>query len=131
MCCQTFGPLHYFRGYEPFDFAYLAKSLLPEVLKNQGLEAVVAAKPAHFLLLNRWAETPPLAHTGAALHVCTHEAKVDTFAIGENDHAFEIVHHPTPRTTRASGRMGQHPSSIRDQEGASGIKDLRHRSGSR
>ena len=90
MCCQTFGPLHYFRGYEPFDFAYLAKSLLPEVLRNQGLEAVVAAKPAHFLLLNRWAETPPLAHSGGALRVCAHAAKVDTFAIGENDHAFEI-----------------------------------------
>ena len=90
MCCQTFGPLRYFRGYEPFDFAYLAKSLLPEVLRNQGLEAVVAAKPAHFLLLDRWAETPPLAHSGGALRVCAHEAKVDTFAIGENHPAFEI-----------------------------------------
>ena len=90
MCCQTFGPLRYFRGYEPFDFAYLGKSLLPEVLRNQGLEAVVAAKPAHFLLLDRWAETPPVAHSGRALHVCAHEAKVESFSIGEYDHAFDI-----------------------------------------
>ncbi|MCY4484425.1 MAG: hypothetical protein OXC12_16265 [Spirochaetaceae bacterium] len=90
MCCQTFGPLHYFRGYEPFDFAYLARALLPEVLRTQGLEAVVAAKPAHFLLLNRWAETPPLAHSGGTLHVCAHEARLDTFAISKNHPGLEI-----------------------------------------
>ena len=90
MCCQTFGPLHYFRGYEPFDFIYLAKSLLPDVLRHQGLEAVVAAKPAHFLLLARWAEVPPVAHSGHALRVCAHEAKVDSLSINEYAHALNI-----------------------------------------
>ena len=90
VCCQTYGPLHYFRGYEPFDFIYLAKSLLPDILRNQGLEAVVAARPAHFLLLSRWAEVPPVAHSGHVLHVCVHEARVDTFPVGEYAHALEI-----------------------------------------
>ena len=90
MCCQTFGPLHYFRGYEPFDFNYLAKSLLPDVLRNQGLEAVVAAKPAPFLLLDRWAEVPPVAHSGHVLYVCAHETRVESFAIGDYVHAFDI-----------------------------------------
>ena len=90
MCCQTFGPLHYFRGYEPFDFTYLAKSLLPDLLRNQGLEAVVAAKPAPFLLLDRWAEIPPVAHSGHVLRVCAHEAKVESFSIGDYAHAFDI-----------------------------------------
>ena len=89
-CCQTFGPLHYFRGYEPFDFTYLAKSLLPDVLRNQGLEAVVATKPAPFLLLDRWAEIPPVAHSGHVLRVCAHEARVESFSIGDHTRAFDI-----------------------------------------
>ena len=89
-CCQTFGPLRYFRGYEPLDFTYLAKSLLPDVLRNQGLEAVVAAKPAPFLLLDRWAEIPPVAHSGHVLRVCAHETRVESFAIGDYVHAFDI-----------------------------------------
>ena len=83
VCCQTFGPLHYYRGFEAADFTYLAKALLPDVLESQGLEAVVAARPAHFLLLDRWAEIPIVAHAGGPLHVCAHEARVDAFDLSE------------------------------------------------
>jgi len=83
VCCQTFGPLHYFRGFEAADFTYLAKALLPDVLESQGTEAVVAARPAHFLLLDRWAEIPLVAHAGVPLHVCAHEARVDAFDLSD------------------------------------------------
>ena len=83
VCCQTFGPLHYYRGFEPSDYTYLAKALLPDVLDSQGLEAVVAAKPAHFLLLDRWAEIPVVAHAGVPIHICAHEARAEPFDLGD------------------------------------------------
>ena len=90
LCCQTFGPMHYHRGFEPFDFTYLAKALLPDVLRSQGLEAVVATKPAHFLLLDRWAENPLVAHAGVPLRLCAHETRVDSFDIGGYADAFDL-----------------------------------------
>ena len=34
LCYQTFGPLHYYRGFHPFDFAYLAKAVRPDLYRT-------------------------------------------------------------------------------------------------
>lgn len=82
-CHQVFGPLHHYRGFEPFDFTYLAKALLPAVLKTRGVEAVVAAKPAHFIALTRYTLDRPLAHEGIRILTCAHDVKVDSFSIDD------------------------------------------------
>lgn len=82
-CHQTFGPLHHYRGFEPFDFNYLAKALLPAVLKTRGAEAVVAAKPAPFIALTRYTLNRAVVHEGIRLLTCAHDVKVESFTVDD------------------------------------------------
>ena len=82
LCLQTYGPVHYFRGYQPFDFHYFARQLAPELYRDEGLSAVIAAEPGSFLLLDVNSEIPPVGHRGEPIEVHDHEARVDSFDPG-------------------------------------------------
>jgi transcriptional regulator with XRE-family HTH domain len=82
ICLQTYGPVHYYRGYQPFDFHYFARQLAPELYREQGLSAVIAAEPGSFLLLDVNSEIPPVGHRGELIEVHDHEAHVDGFDSG-------------------------------------------------
>ena len=79
LCLQTYGPLHYYRGYQPFDFHYFARQLSPELYRTEGLSAAIAANPGSFLLLDVASEIPPVGHRGELLEVHDHEAHVEGF----------------------------------------------------
>jgi hypothetical protein len=82
LCLQTYGPLHYYRGYQPFDLHYFARQLCPELYHNEGLSAAIASDPGSFLLLDIASEIPPVGHRGELLEVHDHEAPVESFDKG-------------------------------------------------
>jgi hypothetical protein len=82
LCIQAYGPLHYYRGYQPFDFHYFARQLSPELYRSEGLSAAIAADPGSFLLLDVASEIPPIGHRGELLEVHDHEAHVESFDSG-------------------------------------------------
>ncbi len=82
ICLQTYGPVHYYRGYQPFDFHYFARQLAPELYREEGLSAVIAAEPGSFLLLDVNSEIPPVGHHDELIEVHDHEARVDSFEPG-------------------------------------------------
>ncbi len=97
LCCQTFGVVHYHRGFQPYDFVYLAKALHPDTLRIQGLEAAVAARPAYFLLLARWAEIPEAVFREQPVRFCAHEVAVRSFSVERCAADFEITAVPERR----------------------------------
>ena len=90
LCCQTFGVVHYHRGFQPYDFPYLAKALRPNILRAQGLEAAVAARPAYFVLLARWAEIPAAVFSEQPIRWDAHEVTVRSFSVERYAADFEI-----------------------------------------
>lgn len=108
LCCQTFGVVHYFRGFQPPDFTYLAKALSPNVLRAQGLEAAVAARPAYYVLLSRWAENPVPVFAGQHLQFFAHEQAVRSFSVDRCSPDFDIKEVSNP------GRL--FAGTLRDRE---------------
>ena len=90
LCCQTFGVVHCHRGFQPYDFPYLAKALRPNILRAQGLEAAVAARPAYFVLLARWAEIPAAVFSEQPIRWDAHEVTVRSFSVERYAADFEI-----------------------------------------
>ena len=78
-CYQTFGPLHYYRGFQPYDFEYFAKQLSPLFYGENGLSATIATNPAPFLLLDTSTEHPPIAHRDKIVQICCHELSLNDF----------------------------------------------------
>ncbi|HYW81850.1 MAG TPA: hypothetical protein VFB30_01250, partial [Spirochaetia bacterium] len=40
-CCQTYGPLHSFRGFQPDDFVYLSRMIQPRAFAKGGVGAAI------------------------------------------------------------------------------------------
>jgi hypothetical protein len=78
-CYQTFGPIHYYRGFQPYDFDYFAKHLTPQFYRENGLSSTIANDPAAFLLLDGWTETPPIGHRDELVQICSDETSQDSF----------------------------------------------------
>lgn len=78
-CYQTFGPLHYYRGFQPHDLEYFAKLLNPQFYRENGLSATIAFNPTPFLLLDTWTEFPAVAHKDAAVTICSDEVSLEDF----------------------------------------------------
>jgi hypothetical protein len=89
-CCQTFGPMHYYRGFRPYDFEYLAKALRPAGFRERGLSAVIAARPAPFLLLDRWSEMPLFVHRGEPTCTCSDSVELETFSPDPFSASFDV-----------------------------------------
>lgn len=79
LCHQTYGPLHYFRGFQPDDFVYFSRMIRPRASVRVELGASLARNPVPFLLLARWSETPPVAHNGRPVEICFHSTRSDNF----------------------------------------------------
>ena len=78
-CCQALGPCHYYRGYQAYDFEFLAKMVSPQLYRQSGLSAVIADKPSCFLLLDRFSETPVQVHGEEIVCLCSDSVKLDSF----------------------------------------------------
>ena len=89
-CYQAFGPFHYYRGFQPYDFDYIAKMLSPQLYRERGLSAVIAAKPAYFLLLDRWSEIPVQVHNDEIVCLCSGSVDVDSFEPKEFTDTFNV-----------------------------------------
>jgi len=89
-CWQTFGPIHYYRGFQPYDFHYFAKQLSPQLYQANGLSATIANNPAAFMLLDVGTENPPFAHGDSILQICAHELSVQSFDPQRYRKHFEI-----------------------------------------
>jgi hypothetical protein len=50
-CYQTYGPLAYFRGIQPFDLFFYAKQLRPEILFQNEVQDVIESNPIPFAML--------------------------------------------------------------------------------
>jgi hypothetical protein len=89
-CYQTFGPLHYYRGFQPYDFEYFAKQISPLFYRENGLSATIANNPAAFLLLDNWTEFPPVAHRNDLVQICCDETSLDHFDPQRYSESFDI-----------------------------------------
>ncbi len=74
-CLQTYGVVRFYRGFQPFDFHYFARLLLPGTYRSEGLSATIAASPGSFFLLDMAAEIPAIAHRGEPMEVCDQEVR--------------------------------------------------------
>jgi hypothetical protein len=61
-CWQTFGPLAYFKGIQPFDLFFFAKQLQPAILFQSEIQDVIEANPIPFAMLFSGAELPVTFH---------------------------------------------------------------------
>jgi hypothetical protein len=82
-CLQSFGLVHYYRGFQPYDFRYFAKLLQPDTYRASGLAATIAANPGSFYLLDSSTEVPLFAHQGEPIEVCDHELRLESFDAGK------------------------------------------------
>lgn len=57
-CYQSYGPLAYFRGIQPFDLFFFARLIKPEILFQNEVQKVIESNPIPFSMLFRWAEIP-------------------------------------------------------------------------
>jgi hypothetical protein len=61
-CWQTYGPLVYFRGIQPFDLFFFAKQIKPEILFQTDVQEVIESNPIPFAMLFSGAELPVTYH---------------------------------------------------------------------
>jgi hypothetical protein len=82
-CLQSFGLVHYYRGFQPYDLRYFAKMLQPDTYRASGLAATIAANPGSFYLLDSSTEVPLFTHQGEPIEVCDHELRLESFDAGK------------------------------------------------
>jgi len=61
-CWQTYGPLAYFKGIQPFDLFFFAKQIKPDILFQNEVQEVVESNPIPFAMLFSGAEIPVTYH---------------------------------------------------------------------
>lgn len=61
-CYQTYGPLAYFKGIQPFDLFYFTKLIKPEILFQNEVQDVIESNPIPFAMLFSGAELPITYH---------------------------------------------------------------------
>jgi hypothetical protein len=61
-CYQTYGPLAYFKGIQPFDLFYFAKLIKPDILFQNDVQDVIESNPVPFAMLFSGAELPVTYH---------------------------------------------------------------------
>jgi hypothetical protein len=79
-CWQTFGPLVYFRGIQPFDIFFFAKLLNREILSQSEIQDVIEANPVPFAMLFSGAELPVTFHKKGMLVFNKSEFHVKDFS---------------------------------------------------
>ena len=89
-CYQTYGSLHYYRAFEPFDFDFFSKMLIPQYYRENGLSASMALMPLHFMLLDNWSEIPPVYHGKEQLTQCCHTVSLNSFDSGKYSDKFTV-----------------------------------------
>ena len=78
-CLQTYGSMHYYRGFQPYDLHYFARLLDPQRLSSEGLSAVIARSPGSFYLLDAWSEIPAAVHKDQRVELCAAELALPGF----------------------------------------------------
>ena len=89
-CYQTYGSLHYYKAFEPFDFDFFSKMLIPQYYNENGLSAAMAFRPLHFMLLDNWSEIPPVYHGKERLTQCCHTVSLGSFESGKYSDKFTV-----------------------------------------
>lgn len=74
-CWQTYGPMPYFLGIQPFDILYLAKLVDPHVRHMEDVPAVIDAHPVPFMVLYVGANIPLVMHKEHLTVSCRSEVK--------------------------------------------------------
>jgi hypothetical protein len=89
-CLLAFGLMHYFRAFPAMDFHYFARLLRPQAYAVTGLAGVMNQAPERFMVLDYFAEIPPIAHRGR-LFMFTSSARADTFDPSQLAASFEVT----------------------------------------
>ena len=105
-CLQAFGPMHYFRAFLAMDFHYFARLLRPQTYAAAGLAGVMNEAPERFMVLDYFAEIPPIGHRGRRLFMFTSSARVDTFDPSPLAASFDVTE---ARGLVRCSRRGAHP----------------------
>ena len=87
-CLQSYGLLHYYRGYSPVDFAYLAGVLKERPQDVKDIGAVIEQHPVEFMLMDRFAEIPPTRGPDGETHLLASSIPARTFHIHDPEGAF-------------------------------------------
>jgi hypothetical protein len=90
-CLQTYGPLHYYRGFERIDFHYYAKMLRPQAYAAGGPAAVMNELPESFVILDAFTEIPPIVHHGERLYCCSSTLAADSFNPSGMSDEFDVT----------------------------------------
>lgn len=78
-CCQTYGIVYPFKGFQPFDIFYFASMLNPAVYETSGLASVIFLNPVLFYLLCLYTEVPAVAHGDELVVQCSSRLQVLDF----------------------------------------------------
>ena len=89
-CLQALGPMHYYLGFQSFDFHYYAKMLQTDAYQKMGLRAVMTDLPQDFVILDFFSEIPPIAHKDGLLYCCSTTLTVDSFDASALSASFDI-----------------------------------------
>lgn len=79
LCCQTYGIMNFYSGFQPFDFFYFASMVNPSIYENSGIESVLFLKPIPFYLLYRWSGMPSSGHDKELIIHCSSRMKSRDF----------------------------------------------------
>ena len=90
-CLQAFGLMHYFRAFPAMDFHYFARLLRPQTYAATGLAGVMNDAPERFMVLDYFAEIPPITHRGRRLFRFTSSARADTFDASPLAASFDVT----------------------------------------
>jgi hypothetical protein len=89
-CLQALGPMHYYRGFQSFDFHYYAKMLQLDAYEEAGLQAIMTAFPQDFVILDYLSEIPAIGHKGNLLYCCSTTLTVDSFDASALSASFDV-----------------------------------------
>ena len=94
-CYQTYGPLAYFKGIQPFDLYYFAKLIKPDMVFQNQIQDVIDSNPVSFsMLFYAGAGIPVTYHKKDMLVFNKSEFHIKDFTVEkyENDFLIEKKH---------------------------------------
>ena len=89
-CYQTYGPIEYFKGFQPFDIIFFAKKLKPDLLFSSDVCELVDSNPVPFLMLYVAGEIPLTYNRDDMMVCCQSEYHVKDINLAEYENDFTI-----------------------------------------
>jgi hypothetical protein len=90
-CYQTYGPLAYYKGIQPFDLFFFAKQIQPDILFLNEVQKVIESNPIPFsMLFFAGAEIPVTCHKKDMLVFNKSEFHVENFSLDKYNDDFLI-----------------------------------------